>query len=145
MKNLKIVLFSVLAMGAVLTSCSKDDDGGGTGGKIEGKWILSKTGAVVSGKEVLIDYPGHNPKCEKDYTEIVAGGVAKYVDFEGDTCVKNTFEDKWTKNGNTLIMGEGSDAETSTILKLTGSELKLKTVTTFGGETMTEINLYKRG
>lgn len=146
MKNLKIVLFSVLAMGAVLTSCNKDDDGG-TGGNIEGKWIFAKQGVAGAGQEILTDYE-HTVGCAKDFIEISAGGVYKTVNYFGSECTEEADTGKWAKDGNTLTVtyGEGTSAEVTkgTIVSLTGSELKLKTTYTEGGNSVSEILLFTR-
>lgn len=145
MKNLKIVLFSVLAMGTVLTSCSKDDDGG-TGGKIEGKWIYAKYGGAVAGKEMLVDHE-HAVGCSKDFMEITAGGTFRDVDYYGSECTEEVDTGKWTKQGNTFTMTyDGTDGEVikSTIVSLTGSELKVKSDFTQGGVTASSIELYTR-
>jgi hypothetical protein len=145
MKKLKIVLFSVLALGLTLTSCSDDDNSSNnTSGNLEGKWIYDKTGAVVEGHDLFIDY-SHQEGCNKDYIEFVSGGNYKEVEYSGSECEMSTDETTWSRSGNTLTVGTGEDAMTGTIETLTATDLRIKTTQTFDGETETLIATFKRG
>ena len=148
MKKLKIVLFSVLAMGALLTSCGSDDSNESVNEKIEGKWILTKT---ATGEEALKDYE-HTIGCSKDFIEIIGDGVFRDVDYQGSECTEEVDTGKWVKGDNILTVtytyGEGEtqgeEVLSFTILSLTGSELKLKTVYEEGGVDVTAISLFTR-
>lgn len=144
MKKLKIVLLSVLTLGLSLASCSGDDDNGTTDGKIEGKWIYTKVGVMNGNNELLIDYPEHEPGCDKNYVEITADGKWKDVSFFGDECTKESNEGSWTRNGDSVTITLDGEPESGTILKLTNTELKLKSTYTEEGETVTAIALFTR-
>lgn len=144
MKKLKIVLLLVLTLGLSLTSCSSDDDNGTVDGNIEGKWIFSKIGTMTGDKEVFIDYPNHEPGCNKNYVEITADGKWKNVEYYGSECTEESDEGTWTRNGNTISVSYDDEIETGTILKLTNTELKLKNTYTEEGITVDAIILFTR-
>ena len=141
MKNLKIVLFSVLALGLTVTSCSDDDSS--SSAKLEGKWIYSKTGASANGQEMLIDYD-HAEGCTKDYLEIIEGGSFKDVEYDGSECAEYTDEGTWAKNGNTLTVNYEDYVWTTKIEKLTGSQLKISSSETEGGVTVKYVTVFTR-
>lgn len=139
----KLVLFvSVLALG--LTSCSKDDDGGGTSASLEGKWEFSKEGVAANGQEALTDYD-HTEGCPKDYLQIGATTVVDHSFFkDGEDCVDETSSTTYSRSGNTLTITEGGQTYTSEIMVLDGSTLKIKDSETVGGQTFDYITVFTR-
>ncbi|NDI98235.1 hypothetical protein GWA97_04025 [Flavobacterium sp. LaA7.5] len=139
----KVFLFAAIAFaGLTITSCSSDDDGGGA--SIEGKWYYSEEGLSSGGQEVLQDYTDHEAGCEKDYIEFVEGGVFRDVDFFNGECEFDTETSTWTRNGNTLTIGTGTDAESGTIATLSGSTLKITVSETLEGQTFNYVSVYTR-
>ena len=124
MKQLKLTM-ALLAAGLMMVSCNKDDDGGSQAA-LEGKWIYSKEGVAGGGQEILDDYE-HSEGCAKDYTEIIAGGTVKDVWYYGSECTEDIEESTWTREGNTVTVGTGEDADQFEILNLTDTELKIAT------------------
>jgi hypothetical protein len=129
MKKITILFVSVMSLGLALTSCNKDDDSSSSSSaSLEGKWIYSKEGVVVSGNEMLVDYSGNESGCTKDYTLINANGTLTDVDYDSfDTpCEVFTDNGTWTRSGNTVTVTFGGVASVTEILTLTSSELKIK-------------------
>jgi hypothetical protein len=142
MKNAKLLLLSALTIVSLsLTSCG-DDDSDSTSGSIEGKWAYNQIGAKLNGKEQLIDYPYNQTGCDKDYIEVDATTI-KYASHDTD-CSVDIDSETYTKSGNTITTGTGEDAVTSKITKLTGSELKIESTYTEGGETTTEVTTFTK-
>ncbi|MBF01329.1 MAG: hypothetical protein CMP77_15320 [Flavobacterium sp.] len=138
----KLLMVSALALaGLTFTACG-DDDGGGSSASLEGKWYFSKTGTAVGGQEAFIDYD-HEEGCEKDYVEFVEGGVYRDVSHWSD-CETDVETDSWSRSGNTITIGEGTDAVSGTIKKLTGSELRVSTTEELGGQTFNSITVFTR-
>ncbi|MBY8963643.1 hypothetical protein KJK34_12840 [Flavobacterium sp. D11R37] len=138
----KLLMVSALALaGLTFTACGSDDDGGSSA-SLEGKWYFSKTGTAAGGQEVFIDYD-HEEGCEKDYVEFVEGGVYRDVSHWSD-CETDVETDSWSRSGNTITIGEGADAVSGTIKKLTGSELRVSTTEEFGGQTFNSITVFTR-
>lgn len=126
MKNLKIVLFSVLTMGLVLTSCSDDDNkGNDTSANLEGKWEFTREADVIDGQEEWADYE-HMAGCTKDYIEVTATVVKDFI-YDGAECTETVYEDAYVRNGNMIVM-DGVQME---ILELTSTKLKIKSTEVF--------------
>ncbi|KAF2519410.1 hypothetical protein E0W68_03415 [Flavobacterium salilacus subsp. salilacus] len=139
----KVFLLAAIAFaGLTITSCSSDDDGGSA--SIEGKWYYSEEGFSAVGQEDLSDYDDHEAGCEKDYIEFVEGGVFRDVDFFNSDCEFDTETSTWTRNGNTLTIGTGTDAVTENIATLSGSTLKITVSETFEGQTFNYVTVYTR-
>lgn len=150
MKKIKIVLFIVLAMGTLLSSCSSDDNNENVQGNIIGKWIFTKKGFIVNGQENLEDYP-YVEECGeagRPYMEFYTNGTFKDVVFYHllGECKETIETGTWEKNGNTLTTVFDFDGLTNvmTIISLTNNELKETYTYTEEGETITEVYLYKR-
>ena len=146
MKKIKIVLFSVLALGLTLTSCSDDDNKGGndTSGTLEGKWVYAKEGVSANGQDALIDYD-HTEGCDKDYMEITATTVKDvWYNNNGTACEEDSDTSTYTRNGNTITVKEGEETFISTIEKLTASELRISDEETENGVTVKYITTYTR-
>ncbi len=126
MKKLVVLFVSVFSI-SMFVSCNSDDDGGSA--PIEGKWAFSKTGIVVDGQEVLIDYEHNELSCGKDYFEFLANGImndAYYFLNADDECEVDVEAGTWTRNGNSITIDLGDDVDTATILSLTNSTLKIQ-------------------
>lgn len=158
MKNLKIVLFSLFVMGTVFTSCSGDDSTVVVNDNeveqevvLEGKWFFTKDGFLVNGQEELADYE-HSVGCAKDFIEISIGGIYRDVDHQGENCAEEIDLGKWERKDNiltlTYVNGEGETQEVevieATILSLTNTELKLKTIYEEGGVDVTSVTVFTR-
>jgi len=146
MKKLKIVLFSVLALGLTLTSCGDDDNKSNeTSGNLEGKWIYAKEGQSALGQEQLDDHE-HTAGCDKDYLQITATTIKDVLFYKNGTeCQEGSDTATYTREGNTVTVKEGDETFTSTIEKLTDTELRITDTETFEGVTVTYISTYTRG
>lgn len=145
MKNLKIVLLSVLTLGLTLTSCSDDDKkDNNTSAALEGKWVYAKEGVGGNGQEILTDYE-HTAGCNKDYMEITSTTVKDvWYDKNGTECEEGSDTVAYTRNGNTITVTEGGETYTSTIEKLTSTELRITDTETMEGQTVKYISTYTR-
>lgn len=125
MKKLKQLVLLFLVASVTLVSCNKDDDGDSA--SIEGSWEFSKVGTILSGQEFLVDYD-HTTGCNKDYTEIIAGGTLKDHYFEdfGSGCEEDIDNGSWSRSGNTITVNFSGDVTTAEILELSNTTLKLK-------------------
>lgn len=133
MKKIVVLFLAVLSLGVV--SCSSDDDSGGT---IEGRWYVNKTGTNFGGQEILIDHE-HECATQKDYMEFLSNAVLRTVDHDDD-CQAYTDEGTWEKNGNQLVITEDGEEIIVNILKLSKSELKLS----FSFEGISIITVFRR-
>lgn len=128
MRKTNILFLLIVILGAVFTSCSKEEENGPVDmGVIEGKWIFNKSGyskGVISGS---VNYSGNVEGCEKDYIEIKAAGVVKLGDYKTD-CVFAESTGTWSQDGNSInVVVEGSEMKgTFEISTLTATELVLK-------------------
>lgn len=142
MKKLSILFLSVLTLGLAATSCSSDDDNGGS---IEGKWQLSEVGVVYNGQEAL--EPATNEGCDNDIIEFKTDGkfVDSYSEFTNDKCTAYTQEGTWAKDGSKLTKKYASeDEEEYEVAELTGSKLKIKFNYSQGGITISAVQVYKK-
>ena len=142
MKKLKIVLFSVFAMGLTLTSCSDDDSSGGNA-SIEGKWEYFKEGMSANGQEVLTDWE-HTEGCNKDYIEINDDGTYTDVYYYGENCETDTETGTWERDGNNITVDFDGETMTGKIAKLTSSELRIEVEEDMGGQTVDYVTVFKR-
>lgn len=143
MKKLRIVLFSVLALGLTTVSCG-DDDSSSTGGKLEGSWVYAKEGIAAQGQEVLQDYT-HTTGCDKDYIEITATNVKDvWYDNNGTECEEGSSTSTYTRSGSTLTVVEDGTTTTVNIEKLTSSELKISSSETMNGTTVKYVTTFTR-
>ena len=116
-----ILLFVAIVSLSSITSCSNDDDNDAS---LIGKWQYSKEGISSNGQEVLTDYE-HTPGCSKDYIQITATTVTEHEFYDEGGCTEETFMTNYTRSGNTLTVGTGSDASVVQIATLTDSTLKI--------------------
>ena len=144
MKKLSILFLLILFSAAVLTSCTKDDSGPVDMNYIAAKWNFDKSTAT-SGAFTLpysTDYFKNEDGCNKDYIELIAGGVAKY----GNYTTACAFEEKtgtWTQSGNTITISVSGTSFNGTfnVASLSATELLLKIAGTYSGQSGT-FNLY---
>ncbi|WP_339839228.1 lipocalin family protein, partial [uncultured Flavobacterium sp.] len=67
--------------------------------------------------------------CNKDYSEIIAGGTLKDVYYESNGaggCDEFIDTLNWTRNGNTITVSESGFSTTGEIVELTNTTLKTK-------------------
>lgn len=130
MKKQSILFLSALTLvGAITTSCNKDDDKYELpAATLTGKWFYSKVGTVVGGVEVLGNYDGNEDGCSKDYIEL--GNNSNYANVDYDSadspCEVFTETGTYAVTGNTIVVDTGDGAITGTLLNLSYTELKVK-------------------
>jgi hypothetical protein len=144
MKKLSILLLLVLISGTVFTSCTKDDSGPVDMKYIEGKWNFNKSTATSGAFTIpySTDYFKNEDGCNKDYVELLAGGVAKYGNYTSGCA----FEEKtgtWVQSGNTITISVSGTSFNGTfnVASLSATELLLKIDGTYQGQSGT-FNLY---
>ena len=144
MKKSIILLLSALTLATVFTSCTKDDSGPVDMNFIEGKWNFSRSTAT-SGSFTLpysTDYFKNEDGCNKDYIEIMSGGIVKYTDYSLN-CVLIQKTGTWSQSGNTITIAVTGTSfnDTFDVTTLTSSELVLKINGTYEGLSGT-LNMY---
>lgn len=144
MKKISILFVSILILGTFFSSCTKDDSGPVDMKYIEGKWNFDKSTATSSGFTIpySTEYFKNEEGCNKDYIELLAGGIAKY----GNYTTACAFEERmgtWTQSGNTItiIVTGTSFNGTFNVASLSASELLLKIAGSYAGKSGT-FNLY---
>jgi hypothetical protein len=144
MKKTIILFLLALTLGTVFTSCAKDDSGPVDMNYIEGKWNFNKSTATSSGFTIpySTDYFKNEDACNKDYIELVAGGVAKYGNYSLN-CVFEGKNGTWTQNGNTITISVTGSSFNGTfdVASLSATELLLKIDGDYAGKSGT-FNLY---
>lgn len=131
MKKLSVLFALILILGMTFTSCSNDDDSS-TNASIEGKWNFNKQSFSPTGYTLPeIDFSGNVASCNKDYIDILAGGVVNYIDYNGSTCTYTSTPGTWSKVGDKLniVVSSAGLVGSFTITSLTATELKIKTET----------------
>jgi hypothetical protein len=144
MKKISILFVSILILGTVFTSCTKDDSGPVDMNFIEGKWNFDKSTATSGAFTIPYptDYFKNEDGCSKDYIELIAGGTAKY----GNYTTACAFEEKngtWTQSGNTITIYVTGTSFNGTfkVASLSATELLLKIDGDYSGKSGT-FNLY---
>jgi hypothetical protein len=142
MKKTSILILLALILGTTFTSCTKDDSGPVDMNFIQGKWNFDRSTASSSGFTLpyTADYFKNEENCEKDYIELLSGGIAKYGNYTSDCA----FEEKlgvWTQSENTITMVGTSFNGTFNVASLSAAELLLKIDGTYAGNSGT-LNLY---
>ena len=144
MKKSIILFLLALTLGTVFTSCTKDDSGPVDMNYIEGKWIFNKSTATSNGFTIpySTDYFKNEDGCNKDYIELIAGGVVKYGNYSLN-CVFEGKEGTWTQSGNTITISVSGTSFNGTfnVARLSATELLLKIDGTYAGNSGT-FNLY---
>lgn len=144
MKKLSILFVSILTLGLSVVSCNSDDDD--NGGSIEGKWELSKAGAIINGQEFLetIDNEGG---CPNNTIEFLQGGTFTETESEffNEKCESETYSGTWTISGNKLTMRYGGESDgDSSDYEVKGNTLKLKQTYSEGDLSMTAVAVFIR-
>ncbi|MBD3582485.1 hypothetical protein [Flavobacterium selenitireducens] len=141
MKKL-VMLASAAVLALSLNSCSSDDNGGGgvSDAKLVGKWA-HETERVVAGGQVLQPeqpYSDNEAGCAKDFIQFGETGAFTYGDYWSSECDLDTDVTTWTRDGKDITVGEGTEAETFTVMSVSATKLKVKYVTTLQGVNFTE-------
>jgi hypothetical protein len=145
MKKVCILFVSVLILGSVFTSCTKE---GGIGpvdmSLIEGKWLFSRS--TVTSNGITLPYSNPNLKneegCLKDFIEILSGAIVKNGDYSLN-CVFTEKNGTWSQSGNTININVTGTSfnDAFDVTTLTSSELVLKINGTYSGQSGT-LTLY---
>jgi hypothetical protein len=144
MKKSIILFLLTITLGTVFTSCTTDDSGPVNMNYIEGKWNFNKSTASSSGFTIpySTDYFKNEDGCNRDYIELLAGGIAKY----GNYSLNCAFEGKtgtWSQSGNTITIQVTGTSFNGTfdVASLSATELLLKIAGDYAGNSGT-FNLY---
>ena len=145
MRKISILLVSILILGSVFISCTKEGGNGAVDmNLIEGKWVFSKSTATSSGFTIPYTTPyfKNEDGCPKDYVDVLSGGIVKYGNYPV-SCVLEGKDGIWTQSGNTItIYVTGTDFNgTFRVTTLTATELVLKIDGTYDGNSGT-LTLY---
>ena len=145
MKKTVIVFVSVIILGSVFSSCTKE---GGNGpvdiSLIGGKWLFSRS--TVTSNGITLPFSSSNFKnedgCPKDFIEILSGDIVKYGDYSLN-CVFTEQAGTWSQSGNTININVAAASfnDTFDVTTLTSSELVLKINGTYSGQSGT-LTLY---
>lgn len=131
MKKLSVLFVLFLVLGMTFTSCSNDDNSS-TNASIEGKWNFNKQSFSPTGYTLPeTDFIGNAAVCNKDYIDLLAGGVVNYIDYSGSTCTYTSTPGSWSKTGDKLniVVSSAGLVGSFTITSLTATELKIRTET----------------
>jgi hypothetical protein len=144
MRKISILFLLTLILGAVLVSCTVEDKGTVDMSLIAGKWNFSNSTATSGSITIpcTTTYISNEVSCDKDYVEIITGGVVKYGNYTSG-CVLEEKEGTWTQTGNSIdisVPGSGFIG-TFNVANLTATELKLKIDGSYEGNTGT-FNMY---
>jgi hypothetical protein len=145
MKKVCILFVSVLILGSVFSSCTKE---GGNGpvdmSLIEGKWLFNRS--TVTSNGITLPYSNPNLKneegCLKDFIEILSGAIVKNGDYSLN-CVFTEKNGTWSQSGNTININVTGTSfnDAFDVTTLTSSELVLKINGTYSGQSGT-LTLY---
>jgi len=108
-----------------MSSCSKNDNSA-VGGSIVGKWTVVQTVISLGGAPVqTIPYDGNIAGCSKNYTEFLAGGEAKGVEYSkvNTVCTATTEQGTWVLTGNNLKTTFGTDVSNTTITSVNAAQM----------------------
>ena len=144
MKNIARVFVFLVLVGTVFSSCTTVETGPVDMSFIQGKWNLKETTATSSAFTIpyTVDYLKNEEGCNKDYIEILSGGIVKY----GDYTLGCVFEEKsgtWTQSGNTITIEVTNSSFNGTfdVASLSAKEMLLRIDGTYSGRTGT-LNIY---
>jgi hypothetical protein len=129
-----IILFLVF----ILSSCTKSkNDEIATVYPITGKWYYKET--VINGTN--FPYTDHEI-CGKDYIEFYGSNSIKSIDIFN--CVDDLdWLGTYSRNGNTLIINNGTESVNTEILELTANSLIYKYNYDNDGDGVTEVTISK--
>lgn len=144
MKKANIIFFLSLILGAMFASCTKDDSGPVDMNYIAAKWNFNKSTATSGAFTIpySTDYFKNEEGCNKDFIELIAGGVAKYGNYTAG-CAYEEKTGTWTQSGNTITISVSGTSFNGTfnVASLSATELLLKIDGTYSGQSGT-FNLY---
>ncbi|HBI00284.1 MAG TPA: lipocalin family protein [Flavobacterium sp.] len=128
MKNRSLLFAFAVTIGLFATSCSDDDNEGETLLPVVGKWNVSKVGSIISGQEVLFDYPHNEEGCDKDYLDLKIDNDVNQGEYDSTTtpCDLITETGTYSRSHNNLTTIIDGVSKTQDIMNLTLSELKVK-------------------
>ena len=144
MKKIGKILVSVLILGISFSSCTQDISGPVDMSFIAGKWLFNKSTASSGG--FTIPYPTpyfkNEDGCEKDYVDIITGGVVTNGDYSSG-CSLSTKAGTWTQSGNTITIAVAGSTVNGTfnVESLSATELILSINGTYEGKSGT-FNLF---
>jgi hypothetical protein len=136
MKKIVILSMALFSLGFVSVSCSSDDNGGGIKSTdLLGRWEFARAGQLVNGQEVYEDYQ-HEIGCPKDFLQLNSDGTGRVDTFTADD-EGNCEEDSmmltaWSLNGNRFTSTSDGVTESSEIVSVTASSMKVKSVESDG-------------
>ena len=138
MKKIVLVFVSVVILGSIFSSCTKEGGNGDVDmSLVAGKWLLSRSTVTSSG--ITLPYSNTNLKneegCSKDFIEILSGAVVKNGDY-GLNCVFTEKTGTWSQSGNTININVTGTSfnDTFDVTTLTSTELVLKINGTYSGQ-----------
>ena len=107
----------LLLLTTVIIGCNKDDDD-------NNEPTLIGTWKITSAKYNNI--PEELDACDLKFTVAFTETNVSFNEYYGENCESNYgYSQAYTRNGNTLIVGTGSDAESVEITKLTDTNLEI--------------------
>lgn len=127
MKKNLVLFLSVMTIGLLCTSCSKDDAPQEEASLI-GKWEYFKEGTIVNSVETLENYE-HSSGCTKDNLEYKTNNNYSDILYENSpttNCDESIYNATFSKSGNVITITHPSETFTQTILSLTSTELKIQ-------------------
>lgn len=135
-----LTLVSVL----IFTSCNKDNDDQSETQSIVGKWRTVKFDYYVNGAfdetQTTVE---ENSTCP-DYVEFKANDT--YVVIENDANCNATADESGTYefNGTNIITNSNGSTETSTVISLTNTDLKIDFTDSSGGTEYKSVGYFKK-
>lgn len=138
MKKFKQLVVLFLVATVTLVSCNKDDDNEAS---IEGTWEY----AQETNENGLLEAYVHTADCNKDYVQILAGGIIKdyyYETYGNVVCNESIYTAAWSRNGNNLVVTDENETYTSEIVELNDSTLKIQSVNDSNG--LTYVTVFTR-
>lgn len=136
MKKIVILTLAIFTAGFMSMSCSSDDEGGGIKATdLLGRWEFARAGQLVNGQEVYEDYQ-HETGCPKDFLQLnsdFTGRVDTFsADGEGNCDVDSMALTLWSLSGNRFTSTSDGVTESSEIVSVTASSMKVKSVESDG-------------
>ncbi|OYQ48633.1 lipocalin-like domain-containing protein [Flavobacterium aurantiibacter] len=131
----------------LLTSCGGDDNPS-TPASIVAKWTPTRTIISANGGNISSDYVGNEPGCDKDYIEFTATNAFNNVVFFKDAsnvCTPSAAEPAtYSKTDNSLVITGDVYGGTYEIIRLTNSELRIKSEETNAGVTTSTSRYFRK-
>lgn len=146
MKTILTRLLAIFILTVTIASCSKDNEEVAPSLLI-GKWTQINMVTTVPGFPPITEpYNDNVAGCNKNYTEFIAGGAAKNVEYDkvNNVCTPFVENGTWSQNGNVLTLNDGTETYTATLVSATATELKFSKVVTRMGITGTIVFTFAR-